>query len=38
NDRLDETKQQVSSAFAAADYAEPNQFTVTPSHGVLRDA
>lgn len=37
-DRVAETKRAVAQAFADAGFAEPHQFTVAPSHGVLRDA
>jgi len=37
-DKLDDTKAAVADAFERAGFIEPHQFTVTPSHGVLRDA
>ncbi|MTE24126.1 galactokinase [Microbacterium sp. ZXX196] len=36
--RLEQTRQAVADAFARAGFRAPNQFTVVPSHGVLRDA
>ncbi|WP_221583274.1 galactokinase [Microbacterium sp. G2-8] len=36
--RIDATKAAVAAAFETAGFREPHQFTVTPSHGVLRDA
>ncbi|HJB64437.1 MAG TPA: galactokinase [Candidatus Microbacterium pullistercoris] len=37
-DRVDETEATVAAAFADAGFTDPHQFTVVPSHGVLRDA
>jgi galactokinase len=37
-EKLQDTKAAVAEAFARAGFAEPHQFTVTPSHGLLRDA
>ncbi|WP_110587931.1 galactokinase [Microbacterium suaedae] len=36
--RVDETKAIVAEAFERAGFGAPHQFTVAPSHGVLRDA
>ncbi|NHI15864.1 galactokinase [Microbacterium excoecariae] len=36
--RLEQTREAVADAFARAGFRAPNQFTVVPSHGVLRDA
>jgi len=37
-DKLADTRSTVAEAFAKAGFTEPHQFTVTPSHGLLRDA
>ena len=37
-ERVDETEATVAAAFADAGFTDPHQFTVVPSHGVLRDA
>jgi len=37
-DKLAATKEAVAAAFARAGFVEPHQFTVIPSHGLLRDA
>ncbi|GGD27921.1 galactokinase [Microbacterium faecale] len=37
SDRVGETTAAIAAAFADADFTDPHQFTVVPSHGVLRD-